>query len=76
MTVHTWDEISDEWATHELPIDSTDPVEINRILGSLLANDEEGDGYEVVSSSQTGPILTIETRDDHNHFAIVIAIIE
>ena len=74
LKISTWDEISCEWATHELdlPPDTSDPNLINQTLGELLAGAGEGDGYTVVGHSTTGPILTIECRDDRNHLAILI----
>jgi len=81
MKINTWDEISMEWAEHELDIDLTqDPEAINLALGNSLvdydlpvAEDETGgDGWQVKSHTMTGPILTIETRSDRNHLCIII----
>ena len=73
MIVHSWDEVSEEWATHEIAIESIDPIEINRALGASLAESTEGDGYEVESSSWAGPVLTIVTRSDR-HMAVLVVI--
>ena len=80
MKISTWDEISMEWAEHELDIDSTtDPIAINRALGKMMVGDglqdddcNTPDGWVVKSHSMIGPILTIETRGDRNHLAITI----
>ena len=82
MVVHTWDEVSEEWATHNLGIESRDPVEINQALGAMLSDLHDTgdcvspDGYQVEASSWTGPVLTIETRDDEGHLAIIVVIYE
>lgn len=77
MKVMVWDEINGFWE-HELDIPSTtrDPEVINRELGKAILGNEEGDGYEVRSHSITGPIITIETRSDRNHLAIIIVNLE
>ena len=74
MIIHSWDEISEEWATHELDIPTTtDPEAIHLALGRLLVGGNDGgDGYEVVGHTITGPIMTIECRDDRNHLAIIV----
>lgn len=73
MKISTWDEICGEWSTHELAIPVTrDPETINRALGQTIAEQEEGDGFEIKNHSFTGPILTIESRSDRNHLNIIV----
>lgn len=83
MKIMVWDEIGMIWGEFELPIpkDTKDPKIINNALGEAIAGtdplDEDDDqtspdGWEVKSHSFTGPILTIETRSDINHLAIII----
>jgi hypothetical protein len=85
MVIFSWDEISGEWATHELPIDTKDPIEINLALGASLVDSEVGvdalgdespDGWVVESSGWSGPVLTIVSRDERNHLAVTVAIYE
>jgi hypothetical protein len=79
MLVHTWDEISEEWAAHNLDIESRDPIEINRALGSALVSyhpieGDAPDGFRVTASNWTGPVLTITTRDGLGHLAIIVVV--
>jgi len=75
MQVHSWDEVSGEWATHELNIESINPTEINRALGASLTGGD-GDGFMVETSRWFGPVLFIEARDDVGHLAIMVVITE
>ena len=74
LRISAWDELCSEWTTHELDIPETtrDPETINLALGASVMNSEDGDGWEVVSHSMTGPILTIEARSDRRHLSIIV----
>ena len=81
MKISVWDEIGMTWSDIELeiPSDTRDPHLINKALGEYCIGDndsdsdcESPDGWEVKSHSITGPIMTIESRSDRNHLAIII----
>ncbi len=73
MKISTWDELCNEWDTHILDIEVTkDPVAINLALSMNITSSEDEDGWEVVSHSMTGPILTIEVRSDRGHLSIIV----
>ena len=81
MKISVWDEIGLAWSEIELdiPSDTRDPLEISKALGRHCVGDddldedlESPDGWEVKSHSITGPIMTIETRSDRNHLAIIV----
>ena len=86
LNVMIWDEINMEWSSIDLdiPNDTRDPNTINEALGKavistdqLYVDDERDmsescDGWRVASWSMAGPIMTIETRSDRNHLAIII----
>lgn len=82
MVIHSWDELSEEWAEHTLDIErTTDPVEINKAFGRLLVGDgpccnedecDSPDGWELTAHSWAGPVLTIITRSDRNHLGIMV----
>lgn len=74
LRISNWDSIAMAWSDRDLdlPADCRDPEAINLALGQAVAESPEGDGWEYRSHSQTGPILTIETRSDRNHLSIII----
>ena len=81
MKISVWDEIGMEWADIELPIpnDTRDPIEISKALGEYCVEGgpidedcESPDGWKVKSHAFAGPIMTIETRSDRNHLAIIV----
>lgn len=77
MRVHTWDEINQEWATQELFITRHDflicwednPQIAGKDLCSLL---KTGDDWRMEANCWTGPILSIEARNQLNQLAIVL----
>jgi len=74
MVVDVWDEIGEVWSSFDLdlPDDCRDPELINLAVGNKVAESEDGDGWDVVSYSQAGPLLIIETRSDRNHLAVIV----
>lgn len=72
MKVNVWDEISQEWGIWDLEIPQTrDPEAINSALSRAVAG-EDGDDWEVESSSVAGPVLTIVSRDSSGHLSIIV----
>ncbi len=72
MQVTVWDEVSMEWAVHDLGMPLTmDPVAINAAVSGVVAG-EEGDDWEVEASSIAGPVLTIVARDSDGRLSIII----
>lgn len=77
MWVNTWDEISAEWATLELPIPAdSSPAAIaeavDQACAAPIGSIPIGQGWIVRSHSRSGPILTIECRTVDNLLGILL----
>ena len=73
----TWDEISCEWTTLELPIPADSSPEmivqaVDQACATPIGSVPKGQEWAVKSHSRTGPILSIECRTSQNLLGIIL----